>query len=151
MGADEGSTLRYVGLLRKLVGNKARAALIAACTSRAAPLMSRLMSNISVMRVDPSVLRELISSSPAIVPNDCSSGIATLEAMVSGLAPANRAVTEIMGKSICGKGATGRKIRDIPPANTHASQISVVATGRTTKIESHLMRAPPVARHQRPG
>src|SRR3546814_9252567 len=71
---------------------------MAACTSRAALLMSRSRSNIKEMRVEPSVLRELISLRPAIDPSDCSSGVATLDAMVSGLAPASLAETDIMGK-----------------------------------------------------
>src|SRR5690606_38043494 len=104
MGAEDGLTLWYVGLLRKLDGNMVRAALMAACTSRAALLISRSRSNISEMRVEPSELRELISLTPEIAPSDCSSGVATLEAMVSGLAPDMLADTEIMGKSICGKG-----------------------------------------------
>src|SRR3546814_18715618 len=78
-GADDGFTLWYVGLLRKLDGNRPRAALMAACTSRAALLMSRSRSNIKEMRVEPSVLRELISLRPAIDPSDCSSGVATLD------------------------------------------------------------------------
>src|SRR3546814_902083 len=116
-----------------------RAALMAACTSRAALLMSRSRSNIKEMRVDPSELRELISLSPAIEPSDCSSGVATLEAMVSGLAPAMLADTEIIGKSTCGKGDTGRKTKASPPDNTMARHSSVVATGRTMKMEKNLI------------
>src|SRR5690625_6684747 len=88
----------------------ARAALMAAWTSRAALLISRSISNINVTRLDPSELRERISLIPEIEPRACSNGVATLEAMVCGLAPANCADTEIMGKSTCGKGATGKKI-----------------------------------------
>jgi hypothetical protein len=36
-----------------------------------------------------------------------SSGVATLAAITSGLAPGIVANTEIVGKSICGSGATG--------------------------------------------
>src|SRR5690606_8105085 len=93
------------------------------------------------MRVEPSVLRELISLTPDIEPSDCSSGVATLDAMVSGLAPAIRAVTEIMGKSTCGKGATGRRIKARPPASTSATHSKVVVTGRRMNSVNSLMTA----------
>src|SRR3546814_10429596 len=101
---------------------------MAACTSRAALLMSLSKSNIKEMRVDPSELRELISLSPAIEPSDCSSGVATLDAMVSGLAPAMLVDTEIMGKSTCGKGETGRKTKASPPdrSEEHTSEIQSI-------------------------
>src|SRR3546814_17377525 len=83
-------------------------------------------SNIKEMRVEPSVLRELISLRPAIDPSDCSSGVATLDAMVSGLAPASLAETDIMGKSTCGKGATGRNKKASPPVSTSAAQNSEI-------------------------
>src|SRR3546814_16821400 len=108
-GADDGFTLWYVGLLRKLDGNRPRAALMAACTSRAALLMSRSRSNIKEMRVEPSVLRELISLRPAIDPSDCSRGVATLDPLVSGLAPPTLADTDIMAQSTCGQRPTGKK------------------------------------------
>ena len=44
---------------------------------------------------------------PAIAPSARSSGAATLDAIVSGLAPGNDALTRIVGKSTCGSGATG--------------------------------------------
>ena len=67
-----------------------RAALIPASTSRAAPLMSRLRSNCSVMPVVPSVLEEVISVTPAMWPNWRSRGVAIEDAMMSGLAPGKR-------------------------------------------------------------
>ena len=60
---------------------------MAACTSRAAPSMSRLRSNCSVMLVEPSDEREVISVTPAMLPSARSSGVATVAAIVSGLAP----------------------------------------------------------------
>ncbi len=86
------------------VGSSARAALIAACTSRAAPLMSRSRSNCRITRVEPSDEREVISLTPAIEPSARSSGVATVAAIVSGLAPGRLACTEMVGKSTCGKG-----------------------------------------------
>src|SRR5699024_755856 len=106
---------------------------MAACTSRPALLMSRFKSNIKEIRVDPSELREVICANPEIAPNDCSSGVATLEAIVSGLAPGRLAVTVIMGKSICGNGATGKKRRANTPIAIMARQIRVLATGRKIK------------------
>ena len=53
---------------------------------------------------------EVISLTPAIVPKARSKGVATVAAMVSGLAPGKLACTEMVGKSTCGKGATGNKL-----------------------------------------
>ncbi len=63
-----------------------------------------------VIEVDPSVLDDVISVMPAIRPNCRSSGVATAEAIVSGLAPGSAALTEIVGKSTCGRGETGRNM-----------------------------------------
>ncbi len=90
-----------------LLGNRLREALIAACTSRAAPLISRSSSNCKIMLADPCELLEVISVMPAICPSARSSGVATVAAMVSGLAPARLALTIMVGKSTCGSGATG--------------------------------------------
>jgi hypothetical protein len=59
-----------------------------------------------------------------------SSGVATALAIVSGLAPGRLAKTLIVGKSTCGRGATGKNPKAIAPANKIASEISDVATGR---------------------
>src|ERR1039457_2369617 len=69
MGESAGFTLRYEGLLGRLDGRLPRAALIAACTSRAAASMSRFRSNWSVMLVDPRALDEVISVTAAMRPN----------------------------------------------------------------------------------
>ena len=63
-------------------------------------------------------------------PNWRSSGVATAEAIVSGLAPGMLADTEIVGKSTWGSGAIGSKWKAIPPASATATVSSVVATGR---------------------
>ena len=78
-------------------GNWLRAALIADCTSVAASLILRSRSNCSVMRVEPSEDDDVISVTPAMRPRLRSSGVATVEAMVSGLAPGSWAVTEMVG------------------------------------------------------
>jgi hypothetical protein len=40
---------------------------------------------------------------------DRSSGVATADAIVSGLAPGSEALTEMVGNSTCGSGDTGSK------------------------------------------
>jgi hypothetical protein len=52
-------------------------------------------------------LIDVISSTPAIRPSARSSGVATVAAIVSGLAPGSRAPISIFGKSTCGNDATG--------------------------------------------
>ena len=58
-----------------------------------------------------------------------SSGVATVAAIVSGLAPGNPAPTEIVGKSTWGSGDTGRSRNATAPASAMAIVRSVVATG----------------------
>ena len=60
-----------------------------------------------VIEVEPSALVEVICATPGICANWVSSGCATAEAMVSGLAPGRFAETWMVGKSTCGSGATG--------------------------------------------
>src|SRR6266542_413724 len=110
MGASAGLTFRYRGLLGRLAGSWPRAALIAAWTSRAAASMLRFRSNWIVMLVEPSPLVEVISVMPAMRPNWRSSGVATEEAIVSGLAPGRPEETLIVGNSTCGRGETGRNL-----------------------------------------
>ena len=71
--------------------------------------MSRERSNCKVMEVEPSPLVEVIWLRSGIAPNCCSSGVATEEAMVSGLAPGNWALTVMVGKSTLGRAATGSR------------------------------------------
>ena len=59
------------------------------------------------MRVVPSELVDVISVTPAMRPKRRSSGVATEDAIVSGLAPGSAALTLIVGKSTRGSGATG--------------------------------------------
>ena len=108
IGASAGLTLRKLGAAGRLVGSWPLAALIAACTSWAAASMLRDRSNCRVMLVEPLALTEVIWVTPAISENWRSSGVATLDAMVSGLAPGRFALTWMVGKSTCGRAATGR-------------------------------------------
>ena len=59
--------------------------------------MLRCRSNCKLMRVEPVPLLDVISLTPAMLPKRRSSGVATLLAMVSGLAPGKLALTEIAG------------------------------------------------------
>src|SRR6202790_4896550 len=106
---------------------------MAAWTSRAAALMSRLRSNCRVTLVEPRPLEEVIWVTPAMRPNWRSRGVATAEAMVSGLAPGSPAPTEMVGKSTCGSGATGKNRKATTPERRMAKVISDVATGRRMK------------------
>jgi len=69
--------------------------------------MLRVSSNCSSTWAWPWVLDEVISVMPAIWENCRSSGVATLEAMVSGLAPGRLADTCRVGKSTWGRAETG--------------------------------------------
>ena len=60
----------------------------------------------------PSELVEVIESKPAMVVNCFSSGVATDEAMVSGLAPGRPAETWMVGKSTLGKSLTASRGSD---------------------------------------
>src|SRR4030088_2428825 len=106
---------------------------MAAWTSRAAASMLRLSSNCKVILELPRLLEDVISVTPAMRPNWRSSGVATAEAMVSGLAPGKDADTEMVGKSTWGRGDTGSKPKAIAPASAMAMVRSVVATGRWMK------------------
>ncbi len=130
IGESAGLTLRYVGFAGRLAGRYVRAALIAAWTSRAAPSMSRDRSNCSVIDVEPSELDDVISVTPAIRPNWRSSGVATVDAMISALAPGSEAETMIVGKSTWGSGDTGSTSNPTRPTMISPAVSKVVATGR---------------------
>ena len=70
---------------------------MAACTSCAAASMLRLSANWSEIEVPPCELVEVMTSMPGMVENSFSSGVATDDAMVSGLAPGRLAFTEMVG------------------------------------------------------
>ena len=125
--------MRKLGGLGRLLGNWPCAALIAVCTSSAAPSMLRSRSNCSVIWVSPSELLEVICDSPAISENWRSSGCATLAAMVSGLAPGSRPVTWRVGKSTWGSGATGSSGQATSPISSTAAASSEVPIGRLMK------------------
>ena len=103
-------------------------------------------------RVLPCELVDVISETPAITPRVRSSGVATVEAIVSGLAPGSDACTMMVGKSTCGSGATGNKAYATIPASARPSVSSVVATGRPMKREEGFMpEASSLQKQQRRG
>ena len=91
-------------------------------------------------RVEPSELDDVIWVIPAMRPTVRSSGVATVAAITSGLAPAILAWMAMVGKSTCGKGATGNKRKAMLPASNTASASKVVATGRRMKGADKFMR-----------
>ena len=112
--------------------------------------MLRLRSNCSVTLVWPSVLCAVISATPEIRPNSRSSGVATDEAMISGLAPGSDAWTEMVGKSTWGSGETGRNGKATTPASATAAVSSVVAIGRLMKGDERLIARWPAAARTAP-
>src|ERR1035441_2430733 len=91
------------------MGRSAAAALMAACTSRAAPSTLRFRSNWMVTEQPPRELADVISVTPAIWARRRSSGAAREEATVAGSAPGSEAETLIIGKSTRGMAATGMR------------------------------------------
>src|SRR5262250_3369081 len=91
--------------------------------------MSRLKSNCRVILQEPRPLEEVIWVTPAMRPNWRSSGVATADAMVSGLAPGRLAPTEIVGNSTSGSGATGNFVYASAPASRTARLSNDVPTG----------------------
>src|SRR5262249_34080828 len=94
------------------------------------------------MFVVPVALVDAMSATSAIWLRCRSSGVATLVAMISGLAPGIEADTEIAGKSVFGNGATGRSEKASMPASAIARVSRVVATGRLMKVADRFMPAP---------
>src|SRR3970282_1229939 len=109
-------------------GSCREAWVMAACTSWAAASMSRSSVNWSVICVRPRVFDEVIESTPAMVENCRSRGVATDEAMVSGLAPGRLADTWMVGKSTLGRSLTG-KAREATTPNSRMASIASVGGG----------------------
>ena len=108
IGESAGFTFLNVGAFGRSFGSCPLAALMAVWISAAAPSMARLRSNCAVIVVSPKPLEETSWVKPEIWANWRSRGVATEEAMVSGLAPDSCADTCTVGNSTCGKADTGR-------------------------------------------
>src|SRR6266481_8986617 len=111
-------------------GRSADAALMAACTSRAAASIGRLRSNWATIVVRPRRLVLVSSVTLAICPMRRSSGAATAVAIVWGSAPGRAAVTMIVGYSTRGRDATARKRNASAPLRNSASISRLTPTGR---------------------
>ena len=107
MGLSAGFSLRVVGGFGIPGGSRRATDEIEFCTSAAAESISRSSENCKVRKVCERWLDDVMLSSPAIVENSRSSGAATDDAMVSGLAPGRFAMTMMVGKSITGRSFTG--------------------------------------------
>src|ERR1700740_657061 len=127
------------------LGNNPLAALIACCTSCAAASILRDRSNCRVIEVTPTPLNDVIWLSDGIEGNSCSSGVATADSIVLGLAPGYCAVTLIVGKSTLGTAATGSRLY-APMPNTSTPIISSeVPIGRRIKGSEMLIGACPLS------
>ena len=98
-----GFTLRKVGGLGMSRGKLPLALEMAACTSWAAASKLRFKANCRVIWLTPKALVEFMESRPAMVENSRSRGVATAEAMFSGVAPGKEALTRMVGKSTLGR------------------------------------------------
>ena len=138
-----GLTLRNDGGVGMSGGSCRAAVAMAVCTSCAAASMLRSSENCSVICAVPSALVEVIESSDAMVENCFSSGVATAVAIVSGLAPGNDALTEMVGKSTAGKSETGNDRYASVPKNASPNVSSAVPTGRRTNGSEMFTRGRP--------
>ena len=83
-----------------------------------------------MIELEPSELVEVSSVTPAIKANCRSSGVVTLAAMVSALAPGSVVETWMVGKSTCGSGAIGSIGKVTTPTISNPIASSVVPIGR---------------------
>src|SRR5256885_11493236 len=96
-----------------------------------------------VMVLLPATLTEVIESTPAIIENCFSRGVATDDAMVWASVPASVAVTLMVGKSTLGSSLTGRDEYPKRPAIRKAAIKSVAITGRLMKMAEKFTAAAP--------
>src|SRR5258705_1950154 len=95
--------------------------------------MPRERSNCSATVVEPRKLVEVISLTAAMRVNWRSSGVATAEAMVSGLAPGRPVETLMVGKSTWSSCATGRSW--VHEAAASANDMGLQAVSYDTPID----------------
>src|SRR5579872_1617699 len=107
IGWSVGLTFWIEGGAGRFGGSFRMTADMAFWVSCAAPSMLRSSVNCRVTLVCPRELDDVMLSKPAIVENCRSSGAATDEAMVSGLAPGKLHCTCRVGKSMFGRSLTG--------------------------------------------
>ncbi len=129
-GIFEVSNLKYCGGVGRPGGRSAAAALIAACTSRAASSVVRPKSNSTWICAPPSLAVDAICFTPGMRPRCRSSGATTVLAMVCALAPGMFATTTTPGNSIDGNAATPSSRYAMKPARISPIASSEVPTGR---------------------
>ena len=95
--------------------------------------MFRSSENCMTICVCPRLDVDVMLSMPAIVENCFSSGVATVAAIVAGLAPGRIAVTVIVGKSTFGRSLTASCRYATMPKNRIAIMTSDVMIGRLMK------------------
>ncbi len=102
------------------------------------------------MRAEPTVDDDVISVTSAIWPRWRSSGVATVVATTSGLAPGSCACTEMVGKSTCGSGDTGSWKNATAPDAAIPKVSRMVATGRRMNgVERLIPPGSPARRRER--
>jgi hypothetical protein len=84
---------------------------------------------------------DVIESMPAIVESCFSRGVATADAIVSGVAPGRLADTWMVGKSTFGSAFTGSSRYATMPKIRMPIMTSAVMTGRRTNRAATFMRA----------
>ena len=134
IGWSAGFILRNDGGAVSVGGSSGIAAEIAVCTSVIALSMSRFRSKVSVTLELPVPLRDVISSTPAIVVNCRSSGLATDAAMMTGSPPGRFAETLIVGYSTAGRSLIGSARYATTPNSAIAAISKLVAIGRRMKV-----------------
>ena len=139
IGASEGLTLQYVGGEGRFFGSDPVAALICAWTSLGGGVDVTVEIELDgdlrrAQHADRGHLRDA-----GDLANCRSSGCATAVAMVSGLAPGYFTFTLMVGKSTCGRGATGSSGNAASPTSNSAAMNNEVATGRWMKGVEMLM------------
>jgi len=111
-GVDQYRAVGRVGFLigrrvRKVLGQKAAGGIDRGLDILCCTVDRAVQVELQRDTVEPRPLVDVICAKPGIAANCCSSGVATEEAIVSGLAPGNCAETEIVGKSTVGSDETG--------------------------------------------
>src|ERR1700735_212698 len=116
-------------------GNSGVAILTRFCTSSAATSILVPIWKVTLSCMAPLLVLLLCMYSMPGVPFTCSSiGVATVCSTVSASAPVYEADTETLGGDISGYWSTARLSRQISPAITNTSDITIAVTGLLIKV-----------------
>src|SRR4029079_12316106 len=144
IGESAGFTFWYDGGMMPC-GRSLSVLAIIAWTSCAAPSIERSSVDCIVIDIQPRPDDDVMLSMPAIVENCFSSGVATADAIVSGLAPGRLAFTVIVGKSTVGKSLTGRRRYAVIPKNRMPAITRTVVTGRRINSSEKFISPSPLS------